>query len=347
MDWIKSLGQKPDAKRRQYFSTLKNYKNGQFQNIMDTPSLAEGESMTKLLLQFFKKFPDVVPQQPIPFVLSDLRALSPSESVMFWFGHSSYFLQVDGLRILVDPVFSGNVSPIAHSVVAFPGSNHYQVSDLPNIDLLLISHDHWDHLDYNTIEALKGKVGLVICPLGVKQHFEYWGWGNEKVIEKNWYDSVEIAAGFTLTLTPARHFSGRLFRRNISLWTSYVLQTPSLRLFLGGDSGFGDHFEKIGQQFGPFDWAILECGQYDKKWPYIHSMPTQIIEEVKLLRAKKFLPVHHSKFKLAQHPWYEPLEKISHLANENFISIATPMIGEKIELLNPNQQWRDWWTDIR
>lgn len=343
MDLDKKWGRFPDAKRRAYFNTLANYSKGQFQNLIPTPALLEGESMLKIMWNFFGRYADTVPLKPIPHVETDIKKLKPDENVMIWFGHSSYFIQVDGRRFLMDPVFGGSASPVGGSIKAFPGSNTYQVADLPEIDVLFISHDHWDHLDYPTIKQLKTKAKKVICGLGVGQHFEFWGWDKEKLVEKNWYESVDLGEGFVVTLTPARHFSGRLLSRNISLWTSYVLQTPTKKLFLGGDSGYGPHFKEIGERFGPFDFAIMECGQYNEKWPYIHSLPHEIITEVKQLGAKNFIPVHNSKFKLAQHAWYEPLQQVSALAEAEQLPITTPKIGEKVDLDGLDRTWDKWW----
>lgn len=342
----KKLGQAPDSRRKAYFKTLSNYKNGQFQNQIPTPALVEGQNLVKVLWHFFGKHTDTEPTSPIPFVNTDIKQLHPEENVLIWFGHSSYFIQIDGRKLLIDPVFSGNASPVKGSVKAFPGANHYQAEDLPDIDLLLISHDHWDHLDYETIQQLRQKVKKVVCGLGVAQHFEYWGWDKNKLIEKNWYDSLTPFEGFHITLTPARHFSGRLLRRNISLWTSYVLQTPTKKLFLGGDSGYGPHFKEIGEHFGPFDLAILECGQYNERWPYIHSLPDELIKEAKELKAANIMPVHNSKFKLSQHPWYEPLRQVTLLAEAAHIPVTTPQIGEKVDLNHLGKVWEKWWEKL-
>ncbi|WP_312994171.1 MBL fold metallo-hydrolase [Chryseobacterium flavum] len=346
MNLVKQLGQFPDEKRKEYFSTLSNYRDGKFQNILITPALLEGESMTKALLGSLRKIENAFPRTALPFVATDLKNLRPDENVMVWFGHSSYFIQTDGRRFLIDPVFSGNASPMPGSVKAFQGADYYKPEHMPDIDYLLISHDHWDHLDYKTVQALKNKVGVVICGLGTGQHFEYWGWSPEKIIEKNWWESIDLAEGFTITLTPARHFSGRLLNRNISLWTSFVLKTPSKNLYLGGDSGYGNHFTEVGEKYGPFDLAVMECGQYNAKWPYIHSLPEEIIKEVKELKAKNFIPVHHSKFKLAQHSWYEPLELVSQYAEESHQPITLPVIGEKVNLDKLEQTiWKKWWKE--
>lgn len=346
MNLVKQLGQFPDEKRKEYFDTLPNYAHGKFQNILNTPALLEGESMTKALLGSLCKIENTSPRTTLPFVTTDLKNLTREENVLVWFGHSSYFIQVDGKRFLIDPVFSGNASPMPGSIKAFLGADYYKTEHMPDIDFLLISHDHWDHLDYKTVQGLKNKVGTVICGLGTGQHFEYWGWNPEKIIEKNWWESIDLANGFTLTLTPARHFSGRLLNRNISLWTSFVLKTPTKNLFLGGDSGYGDHFVEIGNRYGPFDLAVMECGQYNEKWPYIHSLPDQIITEVQELKAKNFIPVHNSKFKLSQHTWYEPLELVSKYAEENHQPITLPLIGEKVNLDTLNHvAWKKWWEE--
>ncbi|PWN62220.1 MBL fold metallo-hydrolase [Chryseobacterium oncorhynchi] len=348
MNLVKQLGQFPDDKRKDYFSTLSNYANGKFQNILNTPPLLEGESMTKALLNSLCKVENTSPRTELPFVVTDLKNIAPEENVLIWFGHSSYFIQIDGKRFLVDPVFSGNASPMPGSIKAFQGADYYKPEHMPEIDFLLISHDHWDHLDYKTVQALKDKVTTVICGLGTGQHFEYWGWEPEKIIEKNWWDSIDIADGFKITLTPARHFSGRLLNRNISLWTSFVLKTPTKNLFLGGDSGYGNHFTEIGDKYGPFDLAVMECGQYNEKWPYIHTLPDQLIGEIQELKAKNFIPVHHSKFKLAQHAWFEPVELATKNAEENQQPITLPLMGEKVDLNQLGKTtWKKWWEDYK
>lgn len=346
MNLVKQLGQFPDEKRKEYFNTLPNYANGRFQNILTTPPLLEGESMTKALLHSLCKVENTSPRTALPFVVTDLKNLAPEENILVWFGHSSYFIQVDGKRFLIDPVFSGNASPMPGSIKAFQGADYYKPEHMPDIDFLLISHDHWDHLDYQTVQELKDKVGTLICGLGTGQHFEYWGWDMKKVIEKNWWESIDIAEGFRITLTPARHFSGRLLNRNISLWTSFVLKTPTKNLFLGGDSGYGNHFVEIGEKYGPFDLAVMECGQYNEKWPYIHTLPNQLLGEIKELKAKNFIPVHNSKFKLAQHAWYEPLELASKNAEEAHQPITLPIMGEKVNLDRLGEvTWKKWWEE--
>jgi L-ascorbate metabolism protein UlaG (beta-lactamase superfamily) len=181
----------------------------------------------------------------------------------------------------------------------------------------------------------------------VGEHLEHWGFNPDIIIEKDWHEKFNLDSGFTVNTTSARHFSGRTFVRNKSLWTSYVLQTPTLKIFIGGDSGYDTHFAEIGKNFGPFDLAILENGQYDRKWRYIHSLPDEILQIAKDLDAKKILPVHSSKFALAAHAWDEPLTKIVENGKKENLPVITPMIGEQVNLKDNNQQFTEWWKEVK
>lgn len=342
------FGRKPSGDRLEKIKQSKNYYDDAFQNLSKTPALTEGYTYTQVAKEyFFVKYERQVPQETIPGIKTDLKSLPFNENVLIWFGHSSYYLQIDGKRILVDPVFSGNASPIPGSVKSFKGTDIYQVSDMPEIDILLISHDHYDHLDYETIKQIKPKIKSIICGLGAGEHFEFWGYNKDIIHEKDWNEKVEINPNFTIHTVSARHFSGRSFKRNNTLWLSFILKTPNLNLYLGGDSGYDSHFEKIGKQYGPFDLAILENGQYDKKWKYIHMQPDEVIQAAKDLGAKRLFPVHSSKFKLANHAWDEPLNTITTLNENNDLTLITPKIGEKVNLSNPNQTFTHWWKDVK
>lgn len=321
-----------------------NYRDDSFQNIHHTPQLTEGTSYMKVLREFiFNRTKDKKPHHAIPSVKTDLNQLDSNENVLIWFGHSSYFLQADGKKFLIDPVLSGSASPLPGGTRAFAGADIYRPEDIPPVDFLIITHDHWDHLDHRTIIKIKPRVGMIVCPLGVGAHFERWGFSEDQLIEKDWHDTATLADGFMITLEPARHFSGRTLKRNTSLWTSYVLQTPSFKIFLGGDSGYDTHFADIGSKHGPFDLAILENGQYDKSWRYIHMLPEEILKAAKDLEAKRILPVHSSKFLLSNHPWDEPLKLVSANGLQQHIKIVTPMIGQKLELSNEGQLFESWW----
>lgn len=340
------FGKNPTGERLERIKQSPNYKNGQFQNLSPTPPFAENTGMGGIIYEkIFKKFPDLKPDHPIPSIKTDLRQLNENKDELVWFGHSSYYLQAGGLRFLIDPVFSRNASPVFHSLMAFPGANIYTAADLPEIDYLLITHDHYDHLDRQTVKALKSKVKHVVCGLGVGSHLEYWGYDPKIITEKDWHESIEINKDVHLFVEPARHFSGRGFVRNKTLWVSYVLQTPSLNIYLGGDSGYHTHYSEIGNKYGPFDLAILENGQYNKSWPYIHEMPEETLKAAVDLHAKRILPVHNSKFALANHPWYEPLTKLTELNEHVNVKLITPKIGEVVDLNNQEQKFERWWED--
>lgn len=337
------FGKQPSDYRLELIKKSSNYRNNSFQNLSHTPDLTEGASMFSVLKEFiFNKNEFKKPDQSIPTVKTNLLALNPKENVVVWFGHSSYFIQIDGKKILVDPVLSDSVSPISFTNKAFEGTNIYKAEDFPEIDYLFISHDHWDHLDYKTMIKLRPKIKKVITGLGTGAHFEHWFFDSDKIIEKDWNESITLEKGFEVNVVPARHFSGRTFTRNKALWVSFVLKTPTSKLFLGGDSGYDSHFEEIGKQFGPFDLVFLENGQYDKSWKYIHMMPNEVLQAAIDLKAKKLFPVHSSKFVLANHNWNEPLSKISELAAASDIQLITPLIGEKAEI-HSEKVFPKWW----
>ena len=342
------FGKSPSGDRLEMCKQSLNYKDGKFQNFSETPELAEGYTMLGLTYnQFFKKVPRRRPIDPIPSIKTNLLKLSINEDILIWFGHSSYFIQLDGKRILVDPVFSGNASPIPATNKSFQGTDIYTVADLPPIDYLFITHDHYDHLDYKTIVQLKHKTKTVICGLGVGAHFEYWGYDKALIIEKDWHEAVALDSGFTAYVTPARHFSGRGLSRNTTLWCSFLLQTPSMKIYIGGDSGYDRHYAEIGQQFGPIDLAVLDNGQYDPAWPLIHMHPKEVLQAAQDLKARRLLPVHSSKFVMANHPWDEPLKKITELNKLNPIPLVTPLIGAPVDLRNDQEKFTSWWTEVK
>jgi L-ascorbate metabolism protein UlaG (beta-lactamase superfamily) len=341
------FGQAPSGKHLAKITQSENHDGVAFKNINFTPDLTEGYSMMGIMYdQFFKSHPRTEPTKPIPSEKTDLLSLSPDENVLIWFGHSSYFIQLDGKKILVDPVFSGNASPIPGTVKAFPGTDIYSAEDLPEIDYLFISHDHYDHLDYKTIISLKDKVKTVICGLGVGSHFKRWGYSEDQITEQDWYDELKPESGFVIRTLPARHFSGRGFTRKNTLWASYLFESPSQKIYFGGDSGYDPFFADIGEKYGPIDLAILDNGQYNVAWRELHLFPEEVIQATKDLKAKRLFPVHSSKFVLAMHPWDEPLNKVNRFNEENAIPLVTPLVGEKVNLNDSTQAFTKWWEDL-
>lgn len=343
------FGKAPSGERLIQIQNSPQYKNGKFENQSFTPDLAEGASMAGVLFEFFfKKVERKTPKDLIPSIKTNLLELSLDQDILVWFGHSSYFIQLEGKRFLIDPVFSGNASPIPGTTKSFKGSDIYTVDDLPEIDYLLITHDHYDHLDYDTILKLKPKTKKIITALGVGSHLEFWGFSSDKIIEKDWYSTIKLDENLTLHTAPSRHFSGRSFKRCNTLWTSFILETKDFKMYLGGDSGYDSHFAEIGEKYGPFDIALLDNGQYNEKWKYIHNMPEDVIKAMKDLKAKRVFPVHSSKFSLSLHSWDEPLKKVTELnsLSENPITLITPMIGETVDLKDDKKQFKQWWKEV-
>ena len=340
------FGKLSSGQRLERIKKSPNYKDGQFQNIHHTPNLAEGVSMLTVMRKFFfGKNKRSKPAGMLPSKKTDLMNLDPDKNMIVWFGHSSYFIQVDGKKILVDPVFSGAASPLSFTTKSFPGSDVYTTEDIPELDYLFITHDHWDHLDYKTVLKLKPKVKKLITGLGTAAHLERWGYDMNKVIEKDWNEEVILDNGFIVHTVSARHFAGRTFKRNKAIWTSFVLQTPSMKLFLGGDSGYDTHFAEIGNKYGPFDLAILECGQYNEYWKYIHMMPEEVVQAGIDLKAKRILPVHWAKFSLALHDWDDSIKRVVAEATKRNMPLIHPMIGEAVDLDNPEPSI-NWWETI-
>lgn len=340
------FGKLPSGERLERIKKSPHYKNGSFHNLSSTPVLSPDVNFYTVSKEFFfDKKVRRLPANELPSSKTDLWQLDPQKDILVWFGHSSYFMQIDGKKILVDPVLSGSVSPLSFTVKAFKGTERYTTDDIPEIDYLFISHDHWDHLDYETVLKLKPKIKKVICGLGTAEHLEYWGYNPNIIIEKDWNEKIILDNDFTAYTVPARHFSGRGFLRNKSLWTSFVLQTPIAQIFIGGDSGYDGHFAEIGNTFGAFDLVILENGQYNKNWKHIHMMPHEVLQAATDLQAKRLFPVHSSKFALANHEWDEPLKKITELNQDKNLQILTPRIGEQMDLKDRTQKFSRWWED--
>ncbi|MCJ7932393.1 MAG: MBL fold metallo-hydrolase [Chryseobacterium sp.] len=343
----KAFGAVPKGKRLERIRQSRQYQNKQFQNISYTPSIAEGYNTWKVTYDFFlgKKDPLLKPLKDIPSIHTDLKKIDKNKDVLVWLGHSSYYLQTDGVSFLIDPVLSLYGSPFKYFNKAFKGADIFKPEDIPDIDYLVITHDHFDHLDYPTVTSIKDRTGMAILPLGVGAHLERWGYPESKLIEEEWGTEIELKNNLKIIFTPARHFSGRRIKQNNTLWTSYVLISSTQKIFIGGDSGYDAHFKKIGEQYGPFDYAILENGQYGEAWRYIHTLPEEVIQAGIDVNAKHIIPVHAAKFALALHPWNEPLQKITSLGKEKNLDILTPMIGEVVDLNQSDQKFRVWWED--
>jgi L-ascorbate metabolism protein UlaG (beta-lactamase superfamily) len=336
-----SFGSLPGAAQIAKFENLPYYRNGSFQNLTPTPQLAPGSSFGKIIKESLKKKPLLAPLDPLPahWHFEPYHGTMPA---ITWFGHSSYLIQAEDINLFVDPVFSKRASFLQSiGPSAFSLQAPFSVEQLPPVDYILLTHDHYDHLDYGTILHLKSRVKHFFTPLGVGAHLQSWGVPKENITELAWWEQTTIANRFELVATPARHFSGRGLKRNQSLWASFVLRSPHFNIFLGGDSGYDAHFEEIAKQHGAFELAILECGQYNHNWPYIHMMPEETVQAALDLNAAALMPVHWGKFRLAMHPWNEPVQRVVKRANEVGLPLVVPGLGQRITVgtVPPLQEW--------
>lgn len=339
----KTFGKLPSGESLARILKSNNFRNGSFQNLSLTEALIKEATFLKILTQYCKKSKNVIPISTIPSIKTDLIGLKSESPTIIWFGHSSYLIKTSRFNILVDPVFSDFASPISMFGKAFTGSNVYQMEDMPTLDIVILTHDHYDHLDYQTILKLRNKSIRFYTSLGVGAHLAFWGIEKGNIVEFDWFEKQILGEDFELTALPARHFSGRKFKRAQSLWSSFYLKIDGFKIYLGGDSGYDSHFAEIGDQYGPFDIAILECGQYGLYWPYIHMLPEQTVQAAKDLRAKVLMPVHWAKFALAMHDWNEPINRaVKAMEFESFL-MTTPKIGEPVVLNNSYPQEK-WWN---
>lgn len=326
-----AFGRTPRGERLVWIERSPNYKEGQFVNQEPTPFMTTDKSRWRIMWDnLTEKKPDnLIPSESIHAVKTDLKRLNLSKDAVVWFGHSSYLLINGGKKILVDPVLTTGF-PASLMMKPFKGTDIYSPEDIPEVDYLIITHDHYDHLDYGTVKAIRDKVDKVICPLGVGEHLEYWGYSAEKIVEMDWNEVYTSEPGFRITCLTARHFSGRFLRQNPSLWASFMLEGHST-VYIGGDSGYGAHFSEIGKRFPHIDLAILENGQYNEDWRYIHTMPEQLPAEIHELDATKVLPVHNSKFSLSRHAWDEPVHRIEQTATkDSSLHVIHGIIGSPI-----------------
>lgn len=342
------FGALPEGARLERMKSSPNYVNEQFENLIPTPQIIGNRNFISASWDYlFAAKKQLVPIDEIPSVKTDLLHLDKNENVVIWLGHSSYFIQLQGKSILLDPVFSPSAAPVPFVNKAFPGTNPYTAADLPDIDYLLISHDHWDHLDYPTINALKPKIKNVICGLGVGAYFERWGFAESQIQEADWRTALKMEKDLTVHVLPARHYSGRMLTKNKTLWVGFALTTPRQRIFISGDSGYGPHFKEIGERFDGFDLVMLDNGQYDKSWPYIHMTPEEAVQASMDLKVKALLPAHVGKFSIANHPWDEPFQRITKASQDKSHRLLTPIIGEPVALENQQQHFSHWWETLQ
>ncbi len=343
LNFSPQFGKGPTKEQKKQFAKLDNYKDGKFVNQSTT---AMEMDIWKLIKEMLASAPNRKPIKDINPQKIDAVGLDNhfyEETRLTWIGHSTFLLQIQGKKILIDPMFGNTPSP--HQLLGterYSEKLPFDLNKLGYVDAVILSHDHYDHLDYNSILILKDKVGEFITPLGVGSHLLSWGVEPCKIVELNWWESIDVG-DLKLICTPSRHFSGRgLFDRNPTLWSSWVIKGESVNIFFSGDGGYDTHFKTIGDKYGPFDISMVECGQYNENWSQIHMMPEETAQAAKDLNSRLLLPMHWGAFTLALHDWTDPIERVLLKAQELNVKVTTPRIGEPVQVGNiiyPNQKW--------
>ena len=322
------------------------FSEGKFRNPVVMKEHSARESAALAWTFMFGKKPGTVPTGAIPVsVLTSAQLLAAPDNSLFRLGHSTLLMKIDNAFYLTDPVFSERASPVQWAGPARFHKAPISIAELPPIKAVILSHDHYDHLDHASILALAAKTEHFITPLGVGERLTAWGVEPAKVRQFDWWESIKLGA-VTLVATPAQHFSGRgINDRNSTLWASWVIQAPGLNLFFSGDTGYFDGFKKIGEKYGPFDVAMLETGAYDAQWPDVHMQPEETLQAFIDLKGKWLMPVHNGTFDLGLHAWREPFDRIAALAGQRGVSLTTPEMGQQLNLRQP-EPGRHWWTEV-
>lgn len=345
-----SFGGDVTKEQQVVYAKSKQFKNGKFNNINPVPKDLSFPETLKLAYTFFTtKVPNGRPKADLKAIKIDSVNIAnyKGKARLIWFGHSSFLLQIEGKNILLDPMFGKVAAPLD-----ILGDNRFnaefplEIEKLPQIDAVVFSHDHYDHLDYKSVLKLKDKTNHFYVPLGIKSHLEAWNVSSNKISELDWWQNIEFY-DINLVCTPAQHFSGRkLNNRQSTLWSSWVIQSKSENIYFSGDSGYASHFKEIGEKYGPFDIALMECGQYNEMWSDIHMMPEETAQAGIDVKAKKIMPIHWAGFKLALHEWTDPIKRVKKKAAQLGIEVITPTIGQEIKVKDSINIYTNWWEKL-
>ncbi len=321
-------------------------RDGKFRNAAPRERPGFGKTLGIAWRVLTRKPRTTVPRAPIPVQKLDAATLAAApDASLFRLGHSTLLLKLAGEFWLTDPVFSERASPVQWAGPKRFHAPPISIAELPPIKGVILSHDHYDHLDHAAVLELAPKVELFITPLGVGDRLVAWGIPAAKVRQLDWWEQTSLA-GVRLVATPAQHFSGRgLSDGNSTLWASWVILAGDLRLFFSGDTGYHADFKAIGERFGPFDVAFMETGAYDAQWPDVHMQPEQTLQAHLDLRGRWLMPLHNGTFDLAMHAWHEPFDRILALAQSRGVPLATPGMGERLSLASP-QAGQRWWQAV-
>jgi L-ascorbate metabolism protein UlaG (beta-lactamase superfamily) len=338
------FGGNPNSEQKERYSKLDNFRNGKFKNLVPTNMAMNVSDIFSMMKDYITGAKDRNPAGQLPVSKIDWNKIKSKEDSLTWFGHSAFLLSLDNKKMLVDPMLGPVASP-----VSFVGSKRYSedllpiIDELPPIDAVFITHDHYDHLDYPSIRKLKHKVGHFFVPYGVSAHLVRWGVSKEKITELNWWDETEFQ-GLKVAFTPSKHFSGRgLLNRDTTLWGGWVILGKQTRFYTSGDGGYDAHFKEIGEKYGPFTLSLIEGGQYDRRWSWVHMTPEEAVQANQDVKGENMMLIHWGAFTLAYHGWTEPIERALAETKKANVNLVSPQIGETIllggELTNNNSSW--------
>lgn len=324
-----------------YAKRAENYVNGKF--IYPAEWEEEGLEETEYVSDKGKK-----PQEEIPAEQPSFDEADGTDDVKItWFGHSALLLQMHGLNILIDPMFGERSSPVSFAGPKRFGNPPAEISELPHIDVVVLSHDHYDHLDMDSIKQLDEKTDRFLVPLGVENHLERWGISSEKITNMAWWEETEIQ-GLTFACTPARHFSNRSINDNCkTLYCSWVFRDEYHQIFESGDTGYGGHFEEIHNRYGDFDFVMTDCAQFNKAWHYVHMYPEEAAMACETLGAKAVMPIHWGAFVLSSHPWDESAERFTAAAEAKGLTVVTPKLGQTFDPDEYQDYQERWWREVQ
>jgi len=345
------FGRNPESAALKRMASSPNYEGEKFKNMVVLDKPERSGSLWNALYDWIALRSERTPQGKLPVEPLKSLQVTDGKTHVTWMGHSTVLIEIDGKTVMTDPVFSDHASPYGW----LPPKSFYEsmpitLDKIDWLDVVVISHDHYDHLDHSSMVALAGKVGLFVVPLGVGSHLEHWGIERERIVELDWWQETTVGS-LTFTATPAQHFSGRkLTDGNKTLWAGWAIKGRDNNIFFSGDSAYFPGFKQIGERLGPFDLTLLECGAYNEAWSNVHMFPEQTAQAHQDLSGDVLLPIHWGRFDLALHPWAEPIERLQVAAAKNNIELTQPRIGERFALQGEFPKtvwWRGDAIDLR
>ncbi len=337
------FGQIPEGEALERIKKSANYNNNQFQNLIKTEMDMGIGAIITTAYEWFSGGNQKVPELPMPTSFNYVGLQENKGVHVTWFGHSAILLEMAGQRILIDPMLGPASSPVSFLSKRFNYEKPIAIDAIKDIDAIIISHDHYDHLDYYSIVKLIPHTTYFIVPLGVDAHLIKWGVDPGKITALDWWET-KTYNGIEFVATPARHFSGRGFAdRNKTLWASWVIRSETKSLFFSGDGGYFNGFKEIGEKYGPFDFTMIECGQYNKNWAAIHMMPEESLQAHLDVRGKVMMPIHWGAFNLALHAWNDPVKRLSKMAEQSAVDVYYPLIGQRFNIDETTSQHEAWW----